>query len=252
MGKARSQTQGAPPSRIFIGDVQGCDHELELLLEQLRFDPAQHELWFVGDLVNRGPDSLAVLRRVRSAGARTVLGNHDLHLLGLADGSRRARADDTLDDVLQAPDREELLDWLRQQPLVQSWDDLIAVHAGLHPDWNDPDAVARPLEDEIRSGTVPWSDPSLSFLTRVRQCDSRGRRPEDARPPRGGFSPWDRFYRGKRTVVCGHWAQRGLFTKGRVRSLDTGCVWGGALSAWIATTDKVVSVPAARRYAAIG
>jgi bis(5'-nucleosyl)-tetraphosphatase (symmetrical) len=251
MGRSRSR-EGAPPSRIFIGDVQGCDRELEVLLEQLRFDPEQHELWFLGDLVNRGPDSLGVLRRVRALGARTVLGNHDLHLLGLADGTRRARSDDTLDPVLAARDRDELLDWLRQQPLVHSWDDLIAVHAGLHPAWDDPDAIARPLEAQIRSGVVPWSDASLSFLTRVRQCDSRGRRPEDERPPRSGLAPWDRHYRGKRTVVCGHWAQRGLVVKGRIRSLDTGCVWGGALTAWIAATDKVLSVPAARRYAALG
>jgi bis(5'-nucleosyl)-tetraphosphatase (symmetrical) len=241
--------QGSPArTRIFVGDVQGCARELDALLEALDFDAARSELWFAGDLVNRGPDSLGALRRARELGARSVLGNHDLHLLGLAAGTRKARPDDTLDDVLAAPDRDALLDWLRQQPLVRVWDDVVLVHAGLHPDWDDPQAIARPLEARIRAGNIPWDDPELSFLTRVRHCDARGRRPADDTNPPAGFAPWDHFYRGRRTVVCGHWAQRGLVRSERIRGIDTGCVWGGALTGWIAEPDRIVSVPALRRY----
>jgi bis(5'-nucleosyl)-tetraphosphatase (symmetrical) len=246
----RAPAPGGAPSRprVFVGDVQGCTHELDALLAALPFDPATIDLWFAGDLVNRGPDSLGALRRARALGARMVLGNHDLHLLGLAAGTRKVRPDDTLDEVLAAPDRHALLDWLRQQPLVQTWDDLVLVHAGLHPAWDDPAAIARPLEAQIRTGTIPWNDEALSFLTRVRHCDAHGRRPASDRSPDPGFAPWDHFYRGRRIAVCGHWAQRGLVVSERVRGIDTGCVWGNALTAWVAETDRIFSVRAARRY----
>jgi bis(5'-nucleosyl)-tetraphosphatase (symmetrical) len=252
-GAQREQTAGpgTARARVFIGDVQGCLEELERLLEALQFDPSRFELWFAGDLVNRGPDSLGVLRRVRALGGRSVLGNHDLHLLGRAQGTRPERPRDTLDAVLAAPDRDELLAWLRAQPLVQAWPDLVLVHAGLHPAWDDPEAVARPLEARIRTGQIPWEDEALLFLTRVRNCDAAGRRPSEEREPGPGFAPWDRFYRGKRTVVCGHWSTRGVVVTQRLRALDSGCVWGGSLTAWIAETDRWVAVRAARRYCAL-
>jgi bis(5'-nucleosyl)-tetraphosphatase (symmetrical) len=234
--------------RLFVGDVQGCADELESLLEQLRFDPDAHELWFVGDLVNRGPASARVLRLARELGGRSVLGNHDLHLLGVAAGERTLRTGDTLEDALGAPDRDALLDWLRSQPLLHGWDDLIVVHAGLHPRWSDPEAVTRPLEAAIRAGRIPWDDPDLRFATRVRHCDASGAQPPDDLHPGPGFAPWDAYYCGARTVVFGHWAARGLVRGPRTRGLDTGCVWGGALTAWIAEQDRFAQVPARRAY----
>lgn len=234
--------------RIFVGDVQGCADELEDLLEALPYDPARIDLWFVGDLVNRGPASARVLRRVIALGAGSVLGNHDLHLLAVAAGTRSPRDQDTFDDVLDAPDRESLLRWLRTRPLVKEWDDLVLVHAGLSPAWEDPRAVAAPLERSIARGRIPWDDPDLRFLTSVRHCDEAGRRPTDDKAPPSGFAPWDVHYRGARRVVFGHWASRGRFRSGRVRGLDSGCVWGGRLTAWNAETDEFLSVPARAAY----
>jgi bis(5'-nucleosyl)-tetraphosphatase (symmetrical) len=234
--------------RIFIGDIQGCADELDDLLEVIRFDPTAHRLIAVGDLVNRGPASARVLRRLIALDADSVLGNHDLHLLAHAAGRRPRRPDDTFDDVLQAPDAPPLLDWLRQRPLVLGWPDVVVVHAGLHPAWRDPEAIARPLEARIRAGELPLGDAALQFLTRVRFCNAEGTRPTDEQSPGPGFAPWDDHYRGRRTVVFGHWAQRGLVHGERVRGLDTGCVWGGRLTAWIAAEDRFVSVAARRRY----
>jgi bis(5'-nucleosyl)-tetraphosphatase (symmetrical) len=236
--------------RVFVGDVQGCADELDDLLCTLPFDPALHELFFVGDLVNRGPASARVLRRAIELGAGSVLGNHDLHLLGVARGERSLRADDTLVDVLEAPDRERLLGWLVRRPLVVAWDDLLLVHAGLHPAWDDPVAVARGLEARIARGELPWDDDALRFLVSVRHCDASGARPRDEDHPGAGFAPWDSFYRGERLVVCGHWAARGVVRGTRLRALDSGCVWGGRLTAWVAEEDRLVSVPARRAWQA--
>jgi bis(5'-nucleosyl)-tetraphosphatase (symmetrical) len=150
--------------------------------------------------------------------------------------------------VLEAPDRDELMAWVRRRPLVVTWDDLVLVHAGLHPRWDDPAAVARPLEAAIASGDLRPGDEDLAFFLLVRHCDAEGRRPDDDVDPPPGFAPWDRHYRGTRPVVCGHWAARGLVRTDRVRSLDSGCVWGGRLTAWIAEEDRFVSVPARRAY----
>ena len=233
--------------RVFVGDIQGCADELEDLLDALAYDPERFELWCVGDLVNRGPASARVLRRLRELGADSVLGNHDLKLLSVAAGEREASAGDSFQDVLAAPDRAELLGWLRERPLLRGWPDLVLVHAGLHPDWRDPEAVARPLEARIREGRVPWEDPALRFLVSVRHCDRRGRLAADDDSPGPGFLPWDRFYRGERRVVCGHWSRRGILCRPRLRSLDSGCVWGGRLSAWLAGQDRIVSVPSRQR-----
>ncbi len=234
--------------RVFIGDLQGCADELEDLLAAFGYDPEEHELWFAGDLVNRGPASATTLRRVIALGADSVLGNHDLHLLGAAAGVRKANPNDTFGDILEAPDREELLSWLRARPLVREWRDICLVHAGLHPQWDDARAVAAPLEEALRRGELPLKSPELAFLTRVRHCNRKGGRPRNDESPGPGFAPWDEHYRGERIVVCGHWAARGLTTGKFLRALDSGCVWGGELTAWLAGEDRIVSVPARRIY----
>jgi len=241
-----------PRKRVFVGDVQGCADELGDLLEALDYSPERHALWFVGDLVNRGPASARVLRTAIALGADSVLGNHDLHLLRAAQGSGRHRPGDTLDDVLEAEDRDTLLAWLRTRPLVREWDDLILVHAAVHPAWPDPGRVARGLERQIEAGSIPRDDEALAFLTSARHCDARGQRPRDDRSPPAGFEPWDHFYTGARRVVFGHWSVRGRVATERVRGLDTGCVWGGELTAWIAEEDRFVSVPARRRWCVAG
>src|SRR5271169_4246064 len=137
-----------------VGDIQGCGIELQQLLELMRFDPAQDKLWLVGDLVNRGPDSLQVLRLIKSLGdsAITVLGNHDLHLLAVAEGTAELHRSDTLDEVLNAPDRDELLTWLRQQRLLHAENGYVLVHAGLLPQWSVEQAgsLAHEVESALR------------------------------------------------------------------------------------------------------
>lgn len=227
------------PRRVFVGDIQGCREELERLLEAIRFDPHADRLEPVGDLVNRGPDSLGTLRLLRSLGAGGVLGNHDVHLLRLARRRKKARSWHTLDDVLGAPDREALLDWLEKRPFVKAYDDVLLVHAGLNPAWRDP--VTRlagldPLEPH----------PDSEFAVTVRYCAPDGRRPaSDEPPPPAPYAPWFAHWRGResRTIVFGHWARLGLVNRPGLRGLDTGCVWGGSLTAWIAEEDRLVSVP---------
>lgn len=239
--------------RIFIGDIQGCRGELERLLEALRFDPLADQLEPVGDFVNRGPDSAGVLRLLRGLGAGGVLGNHDVHLLRVAAGRRGLAAEDTCGDVLAADDREDLLAWLGAKPLVRVWPDVLLVHAGLHPRWSDPRAVLAgvdPLESDAR----------VEFATRARWCDAEGRTPArsaDATPPPkdGPYRPWHEHARPagleQVTIVFGHWASQGLLVRPKLRGLDSGCVWGGELSAWIAEEDRVVQVPAERAWASV-
>jgi bis(5'-nucleosyl)-tetraphosphatase (symmetrical) len=243
-GKASTR----PRQRVFVGDLQGCADELEDLLGALAYDPARHELFFVGDLVNRGPASARALRRVMELGAGSVLGNHDLHLLAVAGRQQPLHAIDTFQDVLEAPDRDGLLRWLRTRPLVEVWDDVVLVHAGLHPRWIAPRSVAAPIEAAIANGEIPQGDEVLDFLVEVRYCDADGNRPPDDDDPGPEFAPWDHHYAGRRTVVCGHWAARGFVRTERVCSLDTGCVWGGALTAWVFEEDRFVSVPARAAY----
>jgi bis(5'-nucleosyl)-tetraphosphatase (symmetrical) len=250
-----------------VGDVQGCCTELESLLAHIDFSPARDRLWLVGDLVNRGPRSLDVLRLVAGLGdaAITVLGNHDLHLLALAQGAARPHADDvSLAPVLAAPDRGRLLDWLRSRPLLHHDADLGAtlLHAGLPPQWDLPLArrCAAELEAALRGehsgrlfaamyGNQPdvWrddleGDDRLRFitnaLTRLRVCDRTGRlllklkgrladMPDEAVP---WFRVPGRRWAGAR-VVCGHWSALGYLDEGGVLGLDTGCIWGGTLTA---------------------
>jgi len=235
---------------IAIGDIQGCREELEALLELVRFDPARDRLEPAGDFVNRGPDSLGVLRLLRSLGAGGVLGNHDLHLLRCAAGLRAPRASDTLAELLASDERGELLAWLRAKPFALELPGALLVHAGFDPRWRDPLAELAgidPLAQEARS----------EFCTRVRHCAPDGARPaRDDPPPGPPFRPWFEFYEparhGGRTAVFGHWAMLGRVERAGVRGLDTGCVWGGSLSAWIAEEDRFVSVRARRAWARTG
>jgi len=250
-----------------VGDVQGCATELEALLDRLDFAPDRDQLWFVGDLVNRGPHSLEVLRRVERLGeaAVVVLGNHDLHLLAVArGGTPQRRGDDRLRPILEAPDRERLLDWLQSRAMFHHDPALgfSMVHAGLPPQWDVGLArrCAAELESALRSehsgrlfaamyGNQPdlWredleGDGRLRFitnaLTRLRVCDAAGRLllrfkgPLDQVP--AGAVPWFRAPRRRwagARVVCGHWSALGYVDEGGVLGLDTGCVWGGTLTA---------------------
>ena len=247
-----------------IGDLQGCFEPLERLVARIGFDPARDRLWFVGDLVNRGPDSLACLRFVKGLGDRavTVLGNHDLHLLCVAAGVESARKRDTLDDVLHAPDRDALLEWLRGRALMHVEGPYAMVHAGLLPEWSVDEArsLAAEVESVLRGpghrdfldrlyGDEPsrWSD-SLAGMerlrvivnatTRLRVCHADGAMALSYKGEPGeaseGLIPWFDMP-GRRsathTIVCGHWSALGLCTRAKLLSLDSGCVWGRALTA---------------------
>ncbi len=248
MPAPRPPSSGSTRRRIFIGDIQGCREELELLLEKLNLDPSRDEIHPVGDLVNRGPDSAGVLRIMRDLDVGGVLGNHDLHTLRVAAGSRQPGKRDTLTDLFAADDCSTLLEWLGQRPLIRVWPDLICVHAGVHPAWVDP--------EEALQGIDPLKvDPRSDFVTRVRYCAPDGSRPEKDWPaPEAPQRPWHEYWQERsgerRTVVYGHWASAGLVSKPRVRGLDTGCVWGRRLTAWIADEDRHVHVDALRVHSA--
>lgn len=263
-------------TRYAVGDIQGCDEELQALLERLRFSADRDQLWFVGDLVNRGPDSLAALRRVRSLGdnAVVVLGNHDLHLLAVAHGARRPRRNDTLDEVLGAPDREALLEWLITRPLAHAEGADLMVHAGVVPQWTVALTLtlAREVGEALRRdpralfdhmyGNEPdrWHERlsgmarlrfAINVLTRLRVCTADGRvdltikgePPPPPSPVRPWFAHAERASREAR-VIFGHWSALGLVREHGVIGLDTGCVWGGALSAVDLDSERaVVSVP---------
>jgi len=255
-----------------VGDIQGCYKEFRQLLDNIRFDPAQDRLWLVGDLVNRGPQSLEVLRLVKSLGdsAITVLGNHDLHLLAVAEGAAELHRSDTLDAVLNAPDRDELLYWLRHQRLLYAEDGYILVHAGLLPQWSAKQAasLAREVEKVLCGtsyaeffahmyGNTPnsWSDALSGYkrlriitnaFTRMRTSTLQGEmefkfkgEPKDI--PQG-YVPWfDVPNRRSQdsTVIFGHWSALGLKLTPNVIALDTGCIWGGTLTA-IRLEDKQI------------
>ena len=253
-------------STYAIGDLQGCFTPLQQLLAKINFNPAQDKIWFVGDLVNRGPDSLQVLRFVRSLGDRavTVLGNHDLHLLAVAYEKKKAHRKDTLQDLLQAEDASELLEWLRHCPLLHRDTQLgfTMIHAGLAPEWTMEEAQlrAREVEDVLRSpqienflakmyGNEParWS-PDLAgwdrirfianCFTRLRYADEQGnlalQEKGDVGSQPAGFLPWfqlsSRLSKNE-TIVFGHWSTLGEIAYENIFALDTGCLWGGKLTA---------------------
>lgn len=262
-----------------IGDVQGCDEELGELLDELNFLPDRDRVCFVGDLVNRGPDSLAVLRRIRALGAAATvtLGNHDLHLLAVAFGGARTRTGDTLEQLMEAPDRDLLLNWLINQPVMHEEASLglVVLHAGLPPEWDVPTATAcaRELEQALRRdprglfeglyGDQPdrW-DPALkgadrlrfitNCFTRLRFLDAEGRLALRAKgsPNKSGAAPLTPWFEAKNPrwrgvrIVFGHWSTLGFYRNADVVGLDTGCVWGGSLTALRLDVPegKVVSV----------
>jgi len=236
--------------RWVVGDVHGCAGAFERLLETIRFDPSSDELWSLGDLVNTGPDSVGVLRLWRATGGRGVLGNHDIHALRVRAGTRAPREEDRLDDLLAAEDSEALLAPLRSLPVLvhlagsrhvqEAW----LVHAGLHPGWSDLAAAARRL-NTLPRGDAELRDPEIAFATRVRCCLPDGERLSFTGPPEGcpaPYRPWDEFYDGDALVVHGHWAMRGHYRGERTMGLDSGCVYGGPLSAWCQEEDRVVQV----------
>lgn len=259
-----------------IGDLQGCFSELEQLLEKISFDPNQDQLWLAGDLVNRGPQSLEVLRFASAMGdsVKAVLGNHDLHLLAVAFGGGRVKRKDTLDEILSAPDRDELLDWLRHQPLCHFDPSLgyVMTHAGIPPAWsvNDTLNYASEVEQVLRSpqckgyfeamyGNTPdqWNH-SLSgmdrlraitnYLTRMRFCTPASQLEFDSKEGLdqcpAGYAPWFSYPRQDDIpVIFGHWASlEGNVNLPGIHALDTGCVWGGRLTAMNLTTGELTSV----------
>ncbi len=261
-----------------VGDIQGCYTELVQLLEEIHFDPGKDKLWLVGDLVNRGADSLHVLRLVKSLGdsAITVLGNHDLHLLAVACGTGRLHRGDTLDEILKAPDREELLSWLRHQRLLHVEGDFVLVHAGLLPGWTvmQAAALAREAEAALQSddyieffsnmyGNQPsaWEDGLTGYkrlrvitnaLTRMRICTDSGEMEFDFKAEQenipAGFRPWfdiPNRASADKTVIFGHWSALGLMVKSNAIALDTGCLWGGPLTAIRLEDREIIQVACA-------
>ena len=252
---------------LLIGDIQGCDDALERLLAQAGFSPSRHRLVALGDLVNRGPGSLAVLRQLRrmDGSARCLLGNHDLHLLAVAHGVRPPHRRDTFQDVLDAPDRQAWIDWMASWPLALEAEGWLCAHAGIAPAWEASQALRlseelqQQLTDPLRGrflsemyGDAPaqWSEewrgsPRWRFIvnafTRMRFCEADGslelntKEGADAAPP--GCRPWFEVP-GRRTqgrpIAFGHWSTLGAIDRPDLLALDTGCAWGGRLSGvWV-------------------
>lgn len=258
-----------------VGDIQGMYEPLMRLLDKVDFDPACDNIWFTGDLVNRGPDSLKVLRYVKSLGdsAIAVLGNHDLHLIAAANGQKKLGGNHTLDEVLKAADRDELISWLRFRPLVHVEEKFVLVHAGLPPQWSVEKAelLAKEVEAVLRSdgyrdflahmyGDLPdlWDDAlegynRLRFIvnatTRMRIVTDEGRLlpsfdgPPDEKPP-GTFNWIDAPGRLSQThtIICGHWAAQGFVSTKGMRALDSGCVWKQKLTLLSLDGDTVNTV----------
>jgi bis(5'-nucleosyl)-tetraphosphatase (symmetrical) len=251
-------------STYVIGDLQGCYLTLQALLKQIRFDPSQDRLWFVGDLVNRGRGSLECLRFVRQLGnaATAVLGNHDLHLLAVAEGFAKPDTLDTLQPILDASDRAVLLDWLRHRPLLHIDGKFAMVHAGLMPQWSwqTSQSLAREVEDALQGagyrvtlagmyGDQPnsWSDTLrgderarfvINTMTRMRTLTPTG---EYQLKYKGGLTEMPAHLRAwfdvptvrrtQRLLFSGHWSAIGYVERKHTINLDTGCIWGGALTA---------------------
>lgn len=261
-----------------IGDLQGCLDQFQALLDRIAFDPDRDRLWLAGDLVSRGPKSLETLRYVHALGdaAIPVLGNHDLNLLAVAEGKGRNHSKDRIEAVLNAPDRDELLHWLRQQRLLHHdpASGYAMVHAGLAPQWTleQARACAREVESMLRSpdyvellthmyGSQPdrWRDDlegwerlrfSINCFTRLRYCHSDGRLELSAKHAPGtqpqGLHPWFQApgrHSAETPIVFGHWSTLGVYIGDNVFGLDSGCVWGGHLSSLrLDPSHTVVSV----------
>lgn len=261
-----------------IGDIQGCFTSFSHLLEQIGFNPSRDRLWLVGDLINRGPDSLEVLRwaRQHDASLHVVLGNHDLHALAVAEGFVDAHRSDTLQALLAAPDRNELLAWLRGRPMAHAEDEWLMVHAGVLPQWDGTQTLelAQEVEQVLRGsdfrdflahmyGNHPnhWQDNLhgmsrlrvvTNALTRLRVCTAAGEmdfrfKGELDKLP-AGLMPWFEVP-GRRsadsTLIFGHWSALGLMLRDNLVALDTGCLWGGQLSALRLEDRRLFQVPCA-------
>ena len=258
-----------------IGDIQGCYHAFQALLNRIEFNPDSDMLWLVGDLINRGSGSLEVLRwcYAHQNNLKVVLGNHDLHALVVANGFVSAHKGDTLDALLAADDKDELLNWLRHQHLVYQADGYLMVHAGLLPQWTAEQAVAYAAEVEVALqgddylnflanmyGNLPnaWDDTLTGInrlrvitnaMTRLRVCNRNGEmdfafKGELADIP-NGFIPWfDMPNRATKDtqVIFGHWSALGLHQRDNVYALDTGCLWGGKLTAMNLQTKAITQV----------
>lgn len=255
-----------------IGDLQGCLPQTLALLDQINAVDCRARLIFLGDIVNRGPQSLQALRHVRDLGTRAnvLLGNHDLHLLAVAKGVRAQSRSDTLDEILYAPDRDELLDWLRTRPLALAYNDNLLVHAGVAPQWTMEQTLERAAEVETvlrgpnwvdflgqmyGNGPLVWEDSLkgperlrciVNVLTRIRFCNAHGAMDlslqKGAHAVLPGYMPWfDVPGRNTEhdTVVFGHWSTLGLVIRPNLIALDTGCLWGGKLSA-LCLEDRTV------------
>jgi len=261
-------------SIYIVGDIQGCFEPLKKLLDRVQFDPAQDQLWSVGDVVNRGPDSLSVLRYLKNLGDsfQMVLGNHDLHLLAVANEKKVPKKGDTLGEILKAPDRDELLHWLRHQPLIYKQQEAVLVHAGIPHIWplNKAMELASEVEQVLQGddygdflsamyGNEPdcWNDALrgmerlrviTNYLTRMRICKTDGTLNLDFKSSLdmipADFKPWFSFYPKQHTkqpdIFFGHWAA--LESKSYAtyfHALDSGCVWGGKLTLFKLDDKKI-------------
>lgn len=263
-----------------IGDIQGCYHAFQALLQRIQFDSNSDQLWLVGDLINRGNGSLEVLRWCyqHRDNIQTVLGNHDLHAIVVAHGIRKSNRSDTLQPILDAPDADVLLTWLRHQPLMVSNDDYAMVHAGLLPQWdvNQALAYAKEVETALQSdtygdfllnmyGNTPnaWQDDLTGYdrlrvitnvMTRMRVCTADGALDFSFKGglvdvPKG-FTPWfDLPNRASKNqaIIVGHWSALGLHQSNNVYALDTGCLWGGHLTAMCLETKQVTQVASKKK-----
>lgn len=264
-------------STYVIGDLHGCHAEFVSLLEKIHFNPARDTLWLVGDLINRGPGSLACLQEAKALGnaVRCVLGNHDFHLLVVARGGGKLKKHDTLDDILASPQREALLDWLQSQPLAIQEGNTLMTHAGVLPSWsaeqalalssevqaalhsenagafltqlfgNQPDRFQDDLEGVDRLRCIVNVFTRMRFINAQERLDFAAKEGLDSAPE--GFFPWFQFARqDDLQVLFGHWAAlegRTPHAKISVQGLDTGCVWGGSLTAMNLGTGERTSVP---------
>lgn len=266
-------------STYIVGDIQGCFEPFQHLLEQVKFNPNKDRLWSVGDLINRGPDNLATLRWcfAHRDSVTMVLGNHDLHLMAVSAGARKPSRKDNFHDILEAPDREQLIEWLHFQPLVHHEDGVTLVHAGIPPIWTVEDTLerAREVETMLQSarcddffremyGNEPFVwDNSLTgmtrlrvitnYLTRMRYCTRKGKLDLISKGPQPlpdalagkKVAPWfshpNRLTKGQK-VVFGHWASlEGMTDDPSIIGLDTGCVWGRAMTLYELETGRRIS-----------
>jgi bis(5'-nucleosyl)-tetraphosphatase (symmetrical) len=265
-----------------IGDLQGCCGELHLLLDAIRYKEHQRPIWFAGDLVNRGPESLQTIRLLMSLGprARVVLGNHDLHLLAMAAGIRKPKQNDTAVEILAASDSDKIINWLRKQPLAIYKHEHLMVHAGLYPWWSVTQllALTKEVETELSSnswasflsalyGNTPtrWQDDLhgsersrfiINACTRMRFVDSTGNLELDTKESAlqlpDGCTAWfahPNIDQLKATVVFGHWSTQGLLLSKNVVGLDTGCVWGGKLTAVDLSNRQLTQINCAQHQA---